>query len=55
MTTWVKKKGTFFFFGACAHTDGEANFYFGRRGPTDFYQFFYQIQLHIDDFQALGG
>ena len=34
-------------------TDGEGNFYFGRRGSTNTYQFFFQIQLHIDDFNVL--
>jgi len=37
----------------CGFTDGEGNFYFGRKGSTNFYQFFFQIQLHIDDFHAL--
>jgi hypothetical protein len=37
----------------CGFTDGEGNFYFGRKGPTNFYQFFFQIQLHLDDFHTL--
>lgn len=37
----------------CGLTDGEGNFYFGRKGSTNTFQFFFQIQLHIDDFHAL--
>ncbi len=49
----------------CGLTDGEGNFYFvfsplrlcsaleKRKGSANSYQFFFQIQLHIDDFHAL--